>query len=433
MQQHKPLTLLSNFSWTFAGNIVYAVCQWGMLVVLARLGTPEMVGQFTLGLAVTAPAILFTNLQLREIQATDAKRQYEFGDYLGLRILSTAVFWVIIIGVIVVVDYGRETAWIIFLLGVSRSLDALSDVFYGFIQLHEQMNRIAISVMMRGILSVLLLGMGVYLSESMVGGAIGLIIASFLVLTLYDLHSSVSVLQQTSLPGSTVHLSRSIGMNWFRPQWQWQRLQQLAWYALPLGLVLLLFSLNVNIPRYLVEWQFDEHTLGIFAAIASLPLAGNLVIKALGQSTIPRLARYYAEGRRAAFRRLLLKLVGIGALLGGLGLLVVFAWGRELLTLLFGVEYGQQAHLLVWLMLPATIDYAASFLGDGMTAARYIRSQIPLFVSVTTILVIACLWLLPAMGLVGIAIALLLAAITRIVISLGIIGHAIYRLKPSTR
>jgi hypothetical protein len=48
------LSLRKNFSWTFVGNVVYAACQWGILVALAKLGTPEMVGQFTLGLAVAA-------------------------------------------------------------------------------------------------------------------------------------------------------------------------------------------------------------------------------------------------------------------------------------------------------------------------------------------------------------------------------------------
>ena len=54
-------------------------------MVLAKLGTPEMVGQFTLGLAITTPLIMFTNLQLRAVQATDASRQYKFGDYFALR------------------------------------------------------------------------------------------------------------------------------------------------------------------------------------------------------------------------------------------------------------------------------------------------------------------------------------------------------------
>src|SRR5271157_5932336 len=79
----KGLTLRGNFTWTFAGNVVYSRSQWGMLMVLAKLGSPEMVGQFALGLAVTTPIIMFANLQLRGVQATDARREYRFGHYLA--------------------------------------------------------------------------------------------------------------------------------------------------------------------------------------------------------------------------------------------------------------------------------------------------------------------------------------------------------------
>ena len=62
------LSLRANFSWTFAGNVVYAGCQWGMLVMLGELGSPEMVGQFALGLTVTAPVVMFTRLQLADVR-----------------------------------------------------------------------------------------------------------------------------------------------------------------------------------------------------------------------------------------------------------------------------------------------------------------------------------------------------------------------------
>src|SRR5690606_40180926 len=71
-EAHRALSLRVNFSWTLAGNIVYAGCQWAMLVVLARLGRAEMVGQFALGLAITGPVLMCTNLNLRSVPATDA-------------------------------------------------------------------------------------------------------------------------------------------------------------------------------------------------------------------------------------------------------------------------------------------------------------------------------------------------------------------------
>jgi hypothetical protein len=44
------LTLRTNFLWALSGNVVHAGCQWGILVVLAKLGTPQLVGEFVLGI-----------------------------------------------------------------------------------------------------------------------------------------------------------------------------------------------------------------------------------------------------------------------------------------------------------------------------------------------------------------------------------------------
>src|ERR671931_288612 len=56
------LSLRANFAWTVLGNVVYSGCQGGMLIVLAKLGSASMVGQFALGLAVATPVIMFPNL-----------------------------------------------------------------------------------------------------------------------------------------------------------------------------------------------------------------------------------------------------------------------------------------------------------------------------------------------------------------------------------
>lgn len=135
MSQPKSLTLRQNFSWTFVGNIIYAASQWGMLVVLAKLGSPEMVGQFTLGLAVTAPIILLSNLQLRQIQATDVDGKYQFGDYFGLRLICTGVALSAIAMITLTAGYRRETSLAILVIGFAKALESITDVFHGLFQL----------------------------------------------------------------------------------------------------------------------------------------------------------------------------------------------------------------------------------------------------------------------------------------------------------
>jgi O-antigen/teichoic acid export membrane protein len=290
------------------------------------------------------------------------------------------------------------------------------------------MDRIALSLMIKGPLSLLLLGIGLHLSGSVVGGALGLVVAWALVLVVYDIPSGTSMLSYSLPTAHRENPGKRERIVALQPRWHLGTLGKLAWLALPLGFVTMLGSLNVNIPRYIIEWYLGDRELGIFAAIAYVMVAGNMVVSALGQSATPRLAKYYATGDSLAFRTLLLKLVGIGALLGGAAIAIVLIAGEKILSVLYQPEYARHTDLLVWLIVAAAIKYTFYFLGDSMIAVRYFRIQIPLFILVTGTSAAGCFWLLPTLGLQGVAIALIISAIVQASLSSGVIVHALYRL-----
>src|SRR5581483_8233760 len=93
------LPLRIGFSWSLAGWVGYAACQWLMLSVLAKFGSPTIVGQFAFALALSAPIFMFTNLNLRGVQSTDALREYCFPDYVTLRLIGSAVALLAIISI----------------------------------------------------------------------------------------------------------------------------------------------------------------------------------------------------------------------------------------------------------------------------------------------------------------------------------------------
>src|SRR5690606_38222971 len=124
---YRPSAWAGRFSWALVGNVVYAACQWAMLAVLARLGSPAMVGEFALALAVCAPIILFLNLQLRNLQATDATGQYRPGDYLALRFATTTVFLVAVAAIV----FGFGLAGSIVIVALAKAAESVSDVLHG--------------------------------------------------------------------------------------------------------------------------------------------------------------------------------------------------------------------------------------------------------------------------------------------------------------
>lgn len=417
------LSLQANFSWTFVGNVVYAGSQWGMLVVLAKFGSPEMVGQFVLALAITAPVVIFSNLRLRAVQATDARHEYVFADYFGLRLVTTAIALLVIVGIVLILEYRRETALIILVVGMAKAFESISDVFHGLLQQHERMDRIAKSKMIKGPLSLVALGAGVYFTGSVFWGAVSLAVTWVLILIGYDIRSGALILKSIPLRSGAAPDEGHQGAI-LRPRWDMSTLTKLTWLALPLGIVAMLVSLKSNIPRYFIEQYLGERELGIFAALAYLMVIGNTVVLALGQAASPRLAKYYAAGNGPAFRTLLLRLVGIGALLGGAGVLAASVAGQEILTLLYGSEYTRH-DLFLWVMIAAAISYVASFLGYGVTAARYFRAQLPFFALVVGASALVCLWSIPNDGLRGAAMALIIASLIHATGNLAIVVYAL--------
>jgi len=392
----RALSLRANFSWTFVGNVVYAACQWAMLVVLAKLGSPEVVGQFALGLAITAPVIMLTNLQLRGVQATDARHEYAFGEYLGLRLAVTPLALLAIAGITLASGYGGQTALVILFVSLAKVFESISDVFYGLLQQHEQMDRIAISMLVKGPLSLIALAVAILVTGNIVWGTVALAAVWAFRLMTYDIPSGAAVLR-------AAHARDAAASPSIRPRWDRRRMLRLTWLALPLGFVMMLGSLMTNIPRYFIERSEGTHALGIFAAMAYIVFAGTTVIDALGQAVTPRLAREYAAGDVGAFRALTAKVLGISAALAIAGLLLSLVVGRQVLTLLYRPEYAAHLDVFIWIIAAAGIGYLSSVFGYAMTAARQFTIQVPIYAFSIAIVTVACALLVPDHGLLGAA------------------------------
>jgi O-antigen/teichoic acid export membrane protein len=424
-------SLRSNFWWMLSGNAVYALCQWGLLAILARLGTPAIVGQYVLAVAVTTPITVFFMLHLRAVQATDTRRDYQFGHYLALRLSAMGLALVVVIGVCLTSGYRGDTFLVIAAVAVSAVCDSMSDIVYGLLQQRERLDRIGQSMMLRGVSSVILLAATIAATGRVFYGILAVACGRLIVLALFDLRSARNELARGANSGrSATGLLPSFAPPSIKPRWEPRRILSLARVALPLGVVMMLVVLSTNIPRYFVESYLDQSALGIFGAIGYLSVAGTMAVGALGDSVTPRLARDYAQGRRREFGIYVLRLAGLGALLGAGGVLVALLAGRPVLGLLYGPAYAERSDILILTMMAAGVGYVASFSGYAVTAARYFKAQLPLFAAVVLVTAVGCWWLVPTWGLRGAAIALGLSALTQLVGSALILCYALRASRP---
>jgi O-antigen/teichoic acid export membrane protein len=401
-------SLRSNFTWTFAGNAIYAAGQWAILSLLAKLGSSEMLGQYALAVALTAPVAMLSHLNLRAVIATDVAHKHSLQDYLAVRLMATA-FSLVSIGVTARFSISREMSIVILAVGIAQLIENVSDTFYGDLQRRERMDRIARSMMTRALLSVLAMGTVLWFTHNIALAAIALAVARLTTLLAYDVRSVEPL-------GQTNHLHQLTILR----------------TALPLGVVLMLVTINTNLPRYAIEQRLGTSELGAFAAVASFMTAGNTVINALGQSATPRLARYFEERDGPRFRRLALQLLGMAIALGGAGVVAAVLLGAPLLRLLYRAEYAQYAGLLIAMMTCAISVYIASVLGYVITSVRAFDAQLPLFGVVAGSCAAASWVLVPRYGLMGGPMALGIAACVQAAGELIILGRSFRRAESVT-
>ncbi|WP_261665155.1 lipopolysaccharide biosynthesis protein [Deinococcus sp. Marseille-Q6407] len=397
-----PPGLRSGMLWTVLGQGVYSAAQWLMVIVLARSGGTEDVGRYSLGLALTAPLFLLLGLQLRAVQATDARGEFGFRDYATVRLPSMGLGLGLTAALALLYPQASGPVW---WLGVAKALEGGSDLIYGLMQQRERLDWIAQSTLLRGLAGLALLSLIYLLTGQLTLATMGVAAAGLGTLLLFDLPRA-----RRLAPG-----------RW----WAGKPNAALLRLALPLGLVIALVSLGTNLPRLIVERQLGGEALGIYAALSYVSVAGSVFVVALGTALTTRLSQVFARGDRAGFLRLtLLLMAGAGG--AGLALTALSALGGQpLLALLYGAEYAAQHRAFFWLNLAGAAGYLASSLGFAVTAARRFKEQLPLFAAVTVVLALACWWFIPRQGLLGAATASLIGAFTQLAGSWLIVRQAL--------
>jgi O-antigen/teichoic acid export membrane protein len=410
------LSLRSNFAWVLTGNVAYAACQWGAIVALAKLGSSYMIGQFSLGLAISAPVLMFTNLHLRAVQATDARRLCSFVEYLRLRTAMTVAGLAVIAGIACFGHYERQTAMVILAVALAKGIETLSDIHYGLFQLNDRLDQIGRSMMLRGVLSVAALSTGLYLTRNVLWGCVGLALVWLAALLFFD------------VPRGRLFLARSVRVAEpaDRPGQQFRRQWNLMCTAFPLGISTTMAALNLNMPRYFIHARLGERQLGIYSAMAYATVAMILVADSLGHCAIPRLSRLYCAGRLAEYRSLLLRLLAAGGSLGLAGLAVAQLMGVRLLTLIYGREYAAHYRVFLVLILATAIHCVACMLTSAVTSARCFKIQVPLYALVAGSNALACSRWVPSAGLAGGAAAMVVAAVVHLALGSAVVAYLLW-------
>lgn len=374
-----------NVAWTLIGRVLYAGGQFAMLAVIARLAGVEAVGAFAFAIAVTAPPMVFANLQLRSLYATDVDDRFAWSTWWRVRIVATTLALAVCLALVPIsgIDPHGPIAGAIAMVAVAKAIETLSDLHYGAFQRHGQMQRFGRSLALRGGTSVLALW-----AVLAAGGSLTLALAAWAgcwaaILIVSDAPAAARLRTGTARSGAGA--------------------SRLLAHALPLGVVFLLDSIHQNIPRWFVEARLGSAELGRFMPVVYAMTIGTALVFAMCAPRAPHLARRMTAGDAAGFTSLALGLLARTAVVGVLGIATAAIAGEPLVRLAFGEAFAVERSVLIWLAIAAALHFVTVAAMTALVAARALLVQPLCYVAaIATATAASAMWL-PEHGLRGAA------------------------------
>jgi O-antigen/teichoic acid export membrane protein len=182
------------------------------------------------------------------------------------------------------------------------------------------------------------------------------------------------------------------------------------------------------VPRWLVSHYLGHRELGVFVSIFYLVMIGSRAVGALAQSAGPRLAKHYAAGDGRAFARLVVRLLGIVALVGAGVILTVAVAGGPILRLLYGLDYTPYLRTAVWLMAAGGLMYLSMPLGMATDAMRRFKTHMVIRGAGVAVLAALLPGLIAAWGLLGAAWGLAIGFGLLAALYAAVVGWEVHRL-----
>lgn len=393
------LPLRRAIPYSIAGQVAYILCQMGVLSALAHFRGAAAVGEFGLALALTTPAFMFVNMGGRNSQASDVTHRYSFAEYASL-VISAAMLATI---VSITAGYLLATAsvfLIVVIVALTKGVESISNLSYGAFQQAGRMDKVAISMTMRGIFTV-----GLFVLFLSLGASTAVAFLAQL-----SVWTALAFVRDYPL-GSRIATGRIV---W--PSLEWRRIFQLVRETAPLGASHVVNSLLVSLPRLVVERSLGLSAVGLLTVANYFQQAGALLINAFSQALVNRFARLRSSNSHHDLRSTIKALLVFATIASVLGLVVASVASEWVLITVFGQEFAAAEGLIVLVAVALCARLFAIVPQSILHAERRYKDFLWREIAAVSVCVIFLAICVPIWGLMGAGYAIVAAAIARLLL-----------------
>lgn len=336
--------------WNSVGSITRLGCNYLITIVVVRLATGyDAAGVLALAMSVNNLVAPFADFRLRTVHVTDVRGEHSASEYMGMRLLCTALCFVV--GSVYAIITCALDAFPAIALYLLASLAAnIIEGLHAVDQRHDRMDYIGISYIMQGVSNLLLFSVVFDATGSLELSILSMFIATSLILLLFDIP----------------HAGR---FEIVRPRLRLRDALATLAGLFPLVMAQVLSSGVLTIPRQYLSSSVGAAALGIYASVASPAAIIQMGASYIYSPLLGSFAKYFKDNLPAAFRLLIKTSAGVVAVGAGCALLLLL-FGDWILALFFGNDIVQYSYLLQPAVLCTLITAYTWFMNDLLLTLR---------------------------------------------------------------
>ncbi|MEB7806290.1 MULTISPECIES: oligosaccharide flippase family protein [Mammaliicoccus] len=380
----------SNIIYNVLTTVMNTLLQLIILVILSKFVGTSSVGLLTLGLAITAPILLFSRLNLRSAYSSDYKNEYSFNQYYTLRFFSTIIYIAISIILIQTFDLNFYEEIFVILIVFWKGFESISDIINAHFQKTNSMRIIFFINLWKVILSII--GFIIFIS------IFQNVIYSFLCLTI--IHGIFIILEQRKVQ-TLIEQKIKFEFNF----------KYLLLLTVPLGIAHFLTSMNVNVPRYILQYLGNTEQLGVYGSLFYLVTAGSYIIISINNAVLPEQAKKRYQWNFDEVYKIKKKLDIIIFIIMTPTILVCFFFGDIIIEIIFNKEIASYKIELIIVILVGLMKYLNINMDNIFLTYQMYKVQLKLNVIYLVIVTILSIILISNLNILGAILAVLVAEI----------------------
>ncbi|MEX5979508.1 oligosaccharide flippase family protein [Staphylococcus haemolyticus] len=397
---------MKNLSYTFLGNAFFSFVKWLILILTVRLTTPEQVGSYTYAVALTTPIMLFANMRIR--------LRYVVEDDISFKNLHTLrnILNVLSLIIIVIIGMSLHKEYLIFMILVActKILDLQSELYYAILHKKQNFKYISLLQIGKSLIIIVPFAITIFIFKSVLIGLIIQIVAQFVWLILFE--SKVTKL---------ISKNNEVSLN-----------KKLIFYiflaGLPLGIVQLLNSYNILIPRYVIENILDVKLVGVFASISYLLTIIDLFMNAISQNIIVRIKNAILNKDYNTLYKYTNSYLLITSLIMGLIIIIpIYLLKDIIIGVIYGSYYQNYSNIFVIIAISIIFNFQSWIFDTTLMAFKVYKLQLIASIINFIVSIFSSIVLIKSYGLMGAAISVVIINFSQSIIKYLICMYSIYR------